>query len=134
MSHPAVQTGSGKTYTMEGGPGRGRHGLGRRMVEQLFALLKEKARGQRDATQPEGEGAPPSPLECRVDVSMLEIYNDEGELLFPVDGTVSCQAIVATTSRLLVERCIKPPLALVLAAIVRVFLCQATVASSLAAD
>ena len=60
------QTGSGKTYTMDG--------INQRFIQKIFNLLNEKAQQhQRNVTSDDDE----SSFEYTIEVSMLEIYNDE---------------------------------------------------------
>ncbi|KAL7551645.1 hypothetical protein ACHAWF_014832 [Thalassiosira exigua] len=65
------QTGSGKTYTMEGTKAMGKYGINQRMIQRIFALLQDKAqRNERDESSS-------AQFDYTIEVSMLEIYNDE---------------------------------------------------------
>lgn len=59
----------------------GQYGINQRTIKKIFALLQEKARQyQRDVIQQQDDGDTASPLppfEYGIEVSMLEIYNDE---------------------------------------------------------
>ncbi|CCD14107.1 unnamed protein product, partial [Trypanosoma congolense IL3000] len=55
------QTGTGKTYTMEGSAGEGQHGIIARAVEEIFAIVNDNMRG----------GA-----QHRVRASYMQIYNE----------------------------------------------------------
>ena len=59
----------------------GQYGINQRTIKKIFALLQEKARQyQRDVIQQQDDGdtaSPLSPFEYGIEVSMLEIYNDE---------------------------------------------------------
>mmetsp|Transcript_18769 Transcript_18769/g.32992 ORF Transcript_18769/g.32992 Transcript_18769/m.32992 type:complete len:1302 (+) Transcript_18769:3-3908(+) len=71
------QTGSGKTYTMEGSQSNGEYGISQRTIQKLFTLLQDKAQQhQRNVTKQDDE-SPSHQFEYKIEVGMLEIYNDE---------------------------------------------------------
>lgn len=72
------QTGSGKTYTMEGSKANGQYGISQRTIQKIFHLLQDKAQQHQQSmlkkNDPESSS---SPFEYKIEVGMLEIYNDE---------------------------------------------------------
>mmetsp|Transcript_5271 Transcript_5271/g.11965 ORF Transcript_5271/g.11965 Transcript_5271/m.11965 type:complete len:1460 (-) Transcript_5271:94-4473(-) len=71
------QTGSGKTYTMEGSKANGQYGISQRTIQKIFHLLQDKAQQhQQSVLKYDAESSSP-PFEYKIEVGMLEIYNDE---------------------------------------------------------
>jgi len=70
------QTGSGKTYTMEGSPSNDQHGISYRTIQKLFTLLNLRAQQQR-AFAADREEEKGSMFQFKLQLGMLEIYNDE---------------------------------------------------------
>lgn len=76
----SVTAGSGKTYTMEGG-GEGQYGISQRIIQKLFHLLHEKSeKHRRNNAMKQDDDPSLSMFESKIEISMLEIYNDEGKL------------------------------------------------------
>ena len=73
------QTGSGKTFTMEGTKENGQFGISQRFIEKVFNLLQDKAEQHQGKALNNEEDESPAPFEYSIEVSELEIYNDEGE-------------------------------------------------------
>ena len=83
LYHIYLTAGSGKTYTMEGSQSNGEYGISQRTIQKLFTLLQDKAQQhQRNVTKHDDE-SPSHQFEYKIEVGMLEIYNDEGKLLIP---------------------------------------------------
>ena len=71
--------GSGKTFTMEGDKSNGQYGISQRTIQRIFSLLQDKAQQHHRHIEKNDEASVLSPpFEYRIEVSMLEIYNDEG--------------------------------------------------------
>jgi len=71
------QTGSGKTYTMEGSKSNGQYGISQRTIQKLFRLLQDKAQQHQRNAAAQDEESPSPQFEYKIEVGMLEIYNDE---------------------------------------------------------
>ncbi|KAL7462610.1 hypothetical protein ACHAXS_002988 [Conticribra weissflogii] len=70
------QTGSGKTFTMEGDKFKNQYGISQRTIQKIFGILHDKAEQQHANAMAIGNNCPP-PFEFTIEVSLLEIYNDE---------------------------------------------------------
>lgn len=99
------QTGSGKTYTMEGIAEGNQHGISYRTIQKVFHLLNLRAQQQRaselivgqpgeDPISEDGPGGSTVPgngksvsFTFELEVSMLEIYNDEIYDLFGAESS-----------------------------------------------
>jgi hypothetical protein len=67
---------------MEGSQSSGQYGISQRIIQKIFNLLQDKAyRHQQNMTEQDNV-TPSSKFEYNIEVAMLEIYNDEGELHF----------------------------------------------------
>ena len=75
------QTGSGKTYTMEGDKAKNQHGISQRTIHKVFSMLEDKAQQHKKSIVPQDDGTSLPPFEYSIEVGMLEIYNDDGEQL-----------------------------------------------------
>ena len=65
---------------MDGG-GEGQYGISQRIIQKLFHLLHEKAEQYRRKNAMKQDDEPSSSMfESKIEISMLEIYNDEGKL------------------------------------------------------
>eukprot|EP00562_Extubocellulus_spinifer_P020182 CAMPEP_0178588094 /NCGR_PEP_ID=MMETSP0697-20121206/26830_1 /TAXON_ID=265572 /ORGANISM="Extubocellulus spinifer, Strain CCMP396" /LENGTH=1481 /DNA_ID=CAMNT_0020224381 /DNA_START=164 /DNA_END=4609 /DNA_ORIENTATION=+ len=73
------QTSSGKSYTMEGIPDCNQHGISHRTVKKIFNLLHLRAQQASESgeNRDPADGSTVSPFVFNIEVSMLEIYNDE---------------------------------------------------------
>mmetsp|Transcript_6886 Transcript_6886/g.14939 ORF Transcript_6886/g.14939 Transcript_6886/m.14939 type:complete len:1458 (+) Transcript_6886:192-4565(+) len=71
------QTGSGKTYTMEGSKLNSQYGISQRMIQKLFWLLQDKAQQHQRNIANQDDESPSPQFEYKIEVGMLEIYNDE---------------------------------------------------------
>lgn len=74
----AQTAGSGKTFTMEGSKMNSQYGISQRTIQKIFSLLQDKAH-QHQRNNQDGESSPH--FEYKIQVGMLEIYNDEGMLI-----------------------------------------------------
>lgn len=64
---------------MEGSKSKGVYGISQRTIQRIFSLLQDKAQQQhRNETEINDASSSPPPFEYKIEVSMLEIYNDEG--------------------------------------------------------
>ncbi|KAL3803316.1 hypothetical protein ACHAW5_006080 [Stephanodiscus triporus] len=68
------QTGSGKTFTMEGSKINSQYGISQRTIQKIFSLLQDKAH-QHQRNNQDRESSPQ--FDYKIQVGMLEIYNDE---------------------------------------------------------
>jgi len=66
---------TGKTWTMEGSKENGQYGISQRTIQKLFNLLKEKEHQHQQKMMKQDESI--SKFEFKIEISMLEIYNDE---------------------------------------------------------
>jgi len=66
------QTGSGKTFTMEGDKSKYQNGISQRTIQKIFGILHDKAEQQQAI---DNKSLPN--FEFTIEVSLLEIYNDE---------------------------------------------------------
>ena len=65
---------------MEGG-GEGQYGISQRIIQKLFHLLHEKSeKHRRNDAMKQDDDPSLSMFESKIEISMLEIYNDEGKL------------------------------------------------------
>eukprot|EP00534_Pseudo-nitzschia_fraudulenta_P012700 CAMPEP_0201220858 /NCGR_PEP_ID=MMETSP0851-20130426/191812_1 /ASSEMBLY_ACC=CAM_ASM_000631 /TAXON_ID=183588 /ORGANISM="Pseudo-nitzschia fraudulenta, Strain WWA7" /LENGTH=1338 /DNA_ID=CAMNT_0047510597 /DNA_START=189 /DNA_END=4205 /DNA_ORIENTATION=- len=75
------QTGSGKTYTMEGVAGNNQRGISFRTIQKVFHLLSLKQQQEKTNSilfkSQEERDEEPSNFVYKVELGMLEIYNDE---------------------------------------------------------
>jgi kinesin family protein C2/C3 len=72
--HSCQTAGSGKTFTMEGRKLDHQYGISQRTIQKIFSLLQEKAQ-QHQRNYRDGELS--SLFHYKIEVGMLEIYNDE---------------------------------------------------------
>ena len=65
---------------MEGSKSNGQYGISQRTIQRIFSFLQDKAQQHhRHEIEKNGEASILSPpFEYNIEVSMLEIYNDEG--------------------------------------------------------
>ena len=65
---------------MEGS--NGQHGISQRTLQKIFNLLQDKAQQHqhRAALVVQDDGSQTSLFEYKIEVGMLEIYNDDGEV------------------------------------------------------
>ena len=66
---------TGKTWTMEGSKENGQYGISQRTIQKLFNLLQEKEHQYQQKMTKQDESI--SKFEFKIEISMLEIYNDE---------------------------------------------------------
>ena len=66
---------TGKTWTMEGSKENGQYGISQRTIQKLFNLLQEKEYQHQQKMMKQDESI--SKFEFKIEISMLEIYNDE---------------------------------------------------------
>ena len=75
-------SGSGKTYTMEGVESNNQRGISYRTIQKIFHLLSLKAQQEKTAailfkTREEREEEKEGQFVFQIQIGMLEIYNDE---------------------------------------------------------
>lgn len=65
---------------MEGSKSNGQYGINQRTIQRIFSLLQDKTQQHhRQEIERSGDASELSPsFEYQIEVSMLEIYNDEG--------------------------------------------------------
>jgi hypothetical protein len=65
---------------MEGSKSNGQYGINQRTIQRIFSLLQDKAQQHhRQVIERSDDASELSPsFEYQIEVSMLEIYNDEG--------------------------------------------------------
>jgi len=65
---------------MEGSKSNGQYGINQRTIQRIFSLLQDKAQQHhRQEIEKNGDASVLSTsFEYQIEVSMLEIYNDEG--------------------------------------------------------
>jgi kinesin family protein C2/C3 len=87
----SMQTGSGKTYTMEGVPDQNQYGISYRTIQKIFHLLNLRAQQQRAAEMFVGSDGSEQPdqvaFNFSMEIGMLEIYNDEVYDLLTAQGS-----------------------------------------------
>eukprot|EP00542_Grammatophora_oceanica_P001815 CAMPEP_0194062682 /NCGR_PEP_ID=MMETSP0009_2-20130614/78209_1 /TAXON_ID=210454 /ORGANISM="Grammatophora oceanica, Strain CCMP 410" /LENGTH=1363 /DNA_ID=CAMNT_0038714507 /DNA_START=39 /DNA_END=4130 /DNA_ORIENTATION=- len=71
------QTGSGKTYTMEGVESNGNYGISYRTIQKIFHLLNLRTQQQKAAALLKGGAESSAEFTFKLELGMLEIYNDE---------------------------------------------------------
>ena len=65
---------------MEGSKSNGQYGISQRTIQKLFNLLQDKAHQHQRNMSEQDDESPSTQFEYKIEVGMLEIYNDEGEL------------------------------------------------------
>lgn len=72
--------GSGKTFTMEGDRSKNQYGISQRTIQKLFSILHDRAEQQRNSAMVVDHESSPPQFNFTIEVSLLEIYNDEGKI------------------------------------------------------
>ncbi len=65
---------------MEGDKFKNQYGISQRTIQKIFGILHDKAEQQHANAMAIGNNCPP-PFEFTIEVSLLEIYNDEGRFV-----------------------------------------------------